>query len=112
MLFRSLDASVLDHCCHYWTSFDFRLENEDIPPFEAFAAVKPRMRRMIQSWLPSDLSDGRLAEFWWDYQILDEKKGAKGEGVTADVFYTPSVTQWYGGAELPVNLCSEPHAWL
>lgn len=128
----SLEEKVVDHVRHEWTSYEVRLEyvkKYDRSPTAWSGAperidahwrdhkqqienkkehireiIKPRMREVLRSWLPQDISEPELGRFWRRHSLY--VSGAGEDGVSRG-----AVLQNYAGLETIANLVSRADAF-
>lgn len=108
---RAIEDCVVEHVRRKWTSYDFRVVHMKQKEAETVETVKPRMREVLQSWLPHYVSGESLVDFWSRHDLLDAEDG-EGKGRYEDVaFKMPSLFN-HGGLESLANLRVVVHARL
>lgn len=68
---RAIENLLVDHVRHQWTSYEFRVKNMQQREAEVLQIIKPRMRDVLQSWLPQCVRSESLVEFLGRHDLLD-----------------------------------------
>ena len=129
---KKLEERVINHVRHEWTSYETHLEHYvRYPQFtglpngdrtaaaenqrrtklsrkkdEVLEMVKLRMRDVLLSWLPNDISSLELTSFWRRHHLFDSTDG-HGEYREKSTVVQTSSLHHYGGLETPANLLSK-----
>ena len=134
----TIEERVVQHARHEWTSYDLKLESShrlNQPPSawsgietiqvrrrlyqehytakkaETPASAKPRMREVLRSWLPEDISSTELALFWRKHDLFDAEEGIGGSR-EQDVLFKGASLQDYGRLETVCNFVRKVEAFL
>lgn len=124
---QKLEKGVVDQIRHEWTSYEVRLEQFERynqpasnttasqsrsetsllrKKDEVFEIVKPRIRDVLISWLPKDVSAEYLASFFKRHELFDAADG-KGGYREENMLVRTSNLRYHGGLETPANLLAK-----
>ncbi|KAK5122955.1 hypothetical protein LTR85_003520 [Meristemomyces frigidus] len=109
---RAIEDSVVEHVRHRWTSYEFRIMNMKQKETEVLEMINPRMRDVLQSWLPQYVSGEALVELWSKHMLLDADDSQQVGGRAVDVAFTRTTLLYHGGLETPANLVTITSARL
>lgn len=100
---RMIEECVVLHAKWKYTSFEFRLLNVQQKEADIMGIIKPRMREVLQSWLPHYVRAYDLVELWERHGLLDADDG-EGKGRDEDLVIRMPSVGYHGGLEMPGNL--------
>ena len=124
---RKLEERAINHIRHEWTSYEAHFNHyqsypqatgsttADANPRESklsrkkdvvLEAVKPRIRDVLISWLPKELTAADLASLVQRYNLYDSASGNRSYK-QGSVLARTSCLRYHGGLETPANLLAK-----
>lgn len=110
---RTMETRVVNYVGHKYTNYGLELERasessrkqnrRQIAETRVLESIVPRMREVLRSWLPEDMSGTDLAKFWHDNALFDWPEG-NGQCKEEDMVISRLDLQSYGGKETIANL--------